>query len=56
VGSHADLIAVRGDPIGDVSLLERVEPVMKAGCVYKGPGTGCALAGSELGCEPGGDH
>lgn len=54
VGAHADLIAVRGDPLGDVSLLERVEFVMKSGRVYKGLGTACEVAGSELGCDPGG--
>jgi len=35
VGKYADLIAVSGDPLKDVSLLERVEFVMKDGRVYK---------------------
>ena len=34
-GKAADLIAVRGDPVGDVTELERVTFVMKGGRVYK---------------------
>lgn len=34
-GKYADLIAVHGDPLADVSVLERVEFVMKEGKVYK---------------------
>ena len=34
-GFYADLIAVSGDPIADVSELERVRWVMKGGIVYK---------------------
>jgi len=34
-GKYADLIAVTGDPLKDISLLERVEFVMKGGKVYK---------------------
>ena len=30
-GKYADLIAVRGDPLADVSVLKRVEVVMKGG-------------------------
>jgi imidazolonepropionase-like amidohydrolase len=34
-GKHADIIAVRGDPLADISLLEDVHFVMKGGQVYK---------------------
>jgi imidazolonepropionase-like amidohydrolase len=36
-GKFADLIAVAGDPLRDISELERVLWVMKGGVVYKGP-------------------
>ena len=36
-GKHADLIAVQGDPLVDLSLFERVEFVMKGGAVLKSP-------------------
>jgi imidazolonepropionase-like amidohydrolase len=38
-GAFADLVAVQGDPLEDVSELERVFFVMKDGVVYKGPGS-----------------
>jgi imidazolonepropionase-like amidohydrolase len=34
-GKYADLIAVEGDPLADISLLERVSWVMKGGVVYR---------------------
>jgi len=43
-GKYADLIAVSGDPLKDISLLENVEFVMKNGRVYKSAG--------KLACEP----
>jgi len=36
-GYAADLIAVKGDPLQDVTILQHVEFVMKAGVVYKKP-------------------
>jgi imidazolonepropionase-like amidohydrolase len=36
-GYHADLIAVRGDPLQDVRLLENVGFVMKDGAILRGP-------------------
>ncbi len=36
-GRYADIIAVRGSPINDISLLENVDFVMKDGQVYKSP-------------------
>ena len=36
-GRYADIIAVKGDPLTDVSLLEDVSFVMKAGTIYKAP-------------------
>ncbi len=37
-GKYADLIAVSGDPLKDISILENVEFVMKEGRVYKQAG------------------
>jgi imidazolonepropionase-like amidohydrolase len=37
-GKYADLIAVGGDPLRDITQLERVTWVMKGGVVYKGRG------------------
>ncbi|HEX7836813.1 MAG TPA: amidohydrolase family protein [Kofleriaceae bacterium] len=36
-GKHADLVAVAGDPLKDITELERVIWVMKAGVVWKAP-------------------
>lgn len=37
-GKWADIIAVRGDPLNDVTLLKNIDFVMKAGVVYKRDG------------------
>jgi len=34
-GYFADVIAVQGDPLKDISVLQNVKFVMKAGAVYK---------------------
>ncbi|HVI25897.1 MAG TPA: amidohydrolase family protein [Xanthomonadaceae bacterium] len=36
-GHYADLVAVPGDPLADVTVLERVSFVMKGGAVVRGP-------------------
>jgi len=36
-GHYADMIAVAGDPLGNVSVLEHVGFVMKGGQVVRGP-------------------
>ena len=36
-GRYGDLIAVRGDPLTDITLLERVDTVVKGGAVVKSP-------------------
>jgi imidazolonepropionase-like amidohydrolase len=37
-GRYADLIAVKGDPLADITVMEHVEWVMKGGTVYKKDG------------------
>ena len=37
-GRYGDLVAVRGDPLRDVSILEHVDAVVKGGRLVKGPG------------------
>lgn len=37
-GKYADMVAVKGDPLNDISLLQKVDFVMKGGEVYKQPG------------------
>ena len=39
-GRYADIIAVAGDPLQDVTVLEKVSFVMKGGVVYKGQPSG----------------
>jgi imidazolonepropionase-like amidohydrolase len=51
-GRYADLIAVKGDPLQDITRMEHVDWVMKGGTVYKRDGVSVpqpALTG-----EPGG--
>ena len=36
-GRHGDIIAVRGDPLSDVTVLERVGAVIKGGKLVKTP-------------------
>jgi imidazolonepropionase-like amidohydrolase len=38
-GKWADIIAIDGNPVADVKLLQDVKFVMKAGVVYKGVGS-----------------
>jgi imidazolonepropionase-like amidohydrolase len=37
-GKYADIVAVKGDPLADVGVLEHVDFVMKGGEIYKGAG------------------
>jgi len=37
VGKQGDIVAVAGDPLADVTVLEKVDFVMKGGVVYKQP-------------------
>ena len=41
-GKIADIVAVRGDPTVDISVMERVDFVMKEGVVYLSPWTSTA--------------
>ncbi|MFO1186465.1 MAG: amidohydrolase family protein [Alphaproteobacteria bacterium] len=50
-GRYADIIAVSGDPISDVTVLEKMSFVMKGGEVYRGSAEECAAAPSAWPCE-----
>ena len=49
VGKRADLIAVAGNPLRDVTLLARVDFVMRDGEVYKQPGSVSTVEGAATG-------
>jgi imidazolonepropionase-like amidohydrolase len=36
-GKFADMVAVKGDPLADIALLEKIDFVMKGGEIYKSP-------------------
>jgi imidazolonepropionase-like amidohydrolase len=36
-GLYGDLVAVRGNPLKDISVLQQVEVVIKGGLVFKAP-------------------
>jgi imidazolonepropionase-like amidohydrolase len=48
-GKYADLVAVDANPLGDVSVLEDVNFVMKGGIVYKRNGRPVAAPGGTRG-------
>jgi imidazolonepropionase-like amidohydrolase len=37
VGKYADIVAVPGNPLADVLVMEKVDFVMKGGAVYRKP-------------------
>ena len=37
-GKYADLVAVKGDPLSDITVLQQIDFVMKGGEVFKSPG------------------
>jgi imidazolonepropionase-like amidohydrolase len=39
-GRYGDMVAVKGDPLANVALLEHVDAVIKGGILVKGPGSG----------------
>lgn len=36
-GKYADIVALKGDPLADISLLQKIDFVMKGGEIYKSP-------------------
>jgi imidazolonepropionase-like amidohydrolase len=34
-GKYADIVAVKGDPLADVGILQKIDFVMKGGEIYK---------------------
>jgi imidazolonepropionase-like amidohydrolase len=50
-GRFADIIAVKGDPLADVTALERMSFVMREGRVYRGTAAQCDAAPSAWPCE-----
>jgi imidazolonepropionase-like amidohydrolase len=36
-GKYADIVAVKGDPLSDISLLQKIDFVMKGGEIVKSP-------------------
>ncbi len=50
-GAFADIIAVAGDPTKDVTAMEKMAFVMKAGQVYRGEAAQCAAAPAAWACE-----
>ncbi|MES2495252.1 MAG: amidohydrolase family protein [Pseudomonadota bacterium] len=51
-GFYADIIAVDGDPLADISSLETPAFVMKEGAVYRAKAADCATAPTVWGCVP----
>jgi imidazolonepropionase-like amidohydrolase len=37
-GKYADLVAVKGDPLTDIAVLQKIDFVMKGGEVFKSAG------------------
>jgi imidazolonepropionase-like amidohydrolase len=37
-GKYADIVAVQGDPLQDIAIMQKVDFVMKAGTVYRDAG------------------
>jgi imidazolonepropionase-like amidohydrolase len=51
-GRYADLIAVQGDPLKDITVMEHVDWVMKGGVVYKRGGVSVPQPAVPAGSEP----